>query len=547
MLISRYRFCILLLSGVVLTMTSHAETLTRDLIIRQAAHFSPSSIQMEDLTVGEPETISLYLVNDSSGELVIPEPVISTDWLSTVSLPEQLAAGDSALVVLLCDLPSNARFHSYLFLSPGDTLDSAVLSVSAAAHTGDDYDADTFDLWGEELKDALYDRVNFQTVLSYTDARTAMFGTIDNEDGWVECVYTGERLQTWGIPDHTVMNTEHTWPQSMGAEGDARSDLNHLFPTMSVANSVRGNLPFGNVVNADWESGGSFRGTNSSGTQVFEPRDVHKGDAARALFYFALRYGNRENFLTSQETVLREWSAADTVSQKELDRNDSIESYQHKRNPFIDHPEFIDRISSLSATAQTPDDPEILLTDTRLDLGAPAWSDTVSRTLYIGNYGYGPSAIDATIMNPYSFQLGDCPGMIEPGDLIPLTVTWAGYAGSEIITNLTIATDTGDFDVELVVHPNAESVRIAPVPVYHTLSVFPNPFNPTTQVTLNQRNIGPVHLVVYNSLGMEVAVLADRILPAGLHRFAFNGSEYPSGIYFCQLNGKQTARMLLVR
>ena len=46
------------------------------------------------------------------------------------------------------------------------------------------------------------------------------------------------------------MNTEHTWPQSKGATGAAKSDLHHLFPTDSKANSIRGNHPFGIVTGA---------------------------------------------------------------------------------------------------------------------------------------------------------------------------------------------------------------------------------------------------------------------------------------------------------
>jgi hypothetical protein len=45
------------------------------------------------------------------------------------------------------------------------------------------------------------------------------------------------------------------------------------------------------------------------------------------------------------KTVLLAWNAADPVSQKEIDRNNTIyNTLQHNRNPFIDHPEYVDLI-----------------------------------------------------------------------------------------------------------------------------------------------------------------------------------------------------------
>ena len=179
--------------------------------------------------------------------------------------------------------------------------------------------------------------------LDYTGARLAMFSSIDNEGGEVECVYTGFRLKTDAIPDHTIMNTEHTWAQSWGADiWPARTDLHHLFPTTSVSNSVRASYYFGEVVSVNWSDGGSMRGLDAGGQIVFEPRDTHKGDLARALFYFSVRY--LMEIPDGQEAVIRAWSNQDPPDQKELQRNDDVERTQHNRNPFIDHPEYLDQI-----------------------------------------------------------------------------------------------------------------------------------------------------------------------------------------------------------
>jgi endonuclease I len=88
---------------------------------------------------------------------------------------------------------------------------------------------------------------------------------------------------------------------------------------------------------------------------VFEPRDGQKGDAARAVFYFSIRYGDGCQVKplavfdpahpAASEAVLEEWNLHDPPSDHERQRNDVIEVEQGVRNPFIDHPELVDRVS----------------------------------------------------------------------------------------------------------------------------------------------------------------------------------------------------------
>lgn len=188
------------------------------------------------------------------------------------------------------------------------------------------------------LRDKLQAIVSCQTPIGYQEAQRVIFERLDNFDGQVECVYTGRKLATTQEPPATNMNIEHTWPQSQGAVGDAKCDLNHLFPTDSKANGIRSSFPYGNVKNVKWEEGGSkFDGS------VFQVRKQHIGDTARAKFYFAVRYG--KSIPSSEEAVLRQWNKDDPVDAFEKNRNDKIENIQHNRNCFVDHPEFVDAIS----------------------------------------------------------------------------------------------------------------------------------------------------------------------------------------------------------
>lgn len=174
----------------------------------------------------------------------------------------------------------------------------------------------------------------------YTAARHFMFSTLDNVGGEVECVYTGMKIATGSIPDHTIMNTEHTWPKSK--EGPY-TDLHHLYPTDSRANGRRSSLPFGEVFSTSWSSGESLEGYDALGRQVFEPRDSHKGNVARAIFYVATTY--ELDIAESEETVLRTWNTLDPVDETERARNDAIEGFQGSRNHYVDYPEMVERVA----------------------------------------------------------------------------------------------------------------------------------------------------------------------------------------------------------
>jgi hypothetical protein len=132
-------------------------------------------------------------------------------------------------------------------------------------------------------------------------------------------------------------------------------------PTDGYVNGKRGNYAYGEVNNADWTSeNGSKLGPNaypnSGGGTCFEPVDSFKGDLARSYFYIATRYYNEDNgwdnWVMANGAVLKpwavqmllEWDHEDPVSQKEIDRNNAVFQIQHNRNPFIDHPEWIDCI-----------------------------------------------------------------------------------------------------------------------------------------------------------------------------------------------------------
>jgi endonuclease I len=213
---------------------------------------------------------------------------------------------------------------------------------------------------GAELLAALDRIVCRARVLGYNAARDSMYSFVEDPDNndLLADIYVGrvERVYNRASADTANFNTEHSWPQSRGAEDDpAMSDIHHLFPSDETANSRRSNRPFGVVVGTptwtspDPDSDGdvSKQGKNADSVEVFEPRNAKKGDIARAIFYFYTRYKLRptDNFTLQnfniEEATLIQWHNTDPPDAFERQRNSLAFRAQGNRNPFVDRPEFV--------------------------------------------------------------------------------------------------------------------------------------------------------------------------------------------------------------
>jgi hypothetical protein len=197
---------------------------------------------------------------------------------------------------------------------------------------------------------------------NYTSARRALFRDVEDPNGAdvVVDLYSGARISgVRGLATATSagLTTEHVWPQSEGATSAAKSDLHHMRPALKGLNQHRSNLPYGEVKNPDWASPPvkgvdelSVIGTDESGTKVFTPRASMRGDVARDQFYFFTRYHGDQpdqystgNFVHSLQTLLR-WHDEDPVDDAERARNEAIFQVQGNRNPYVDRPNFVDRV-----------------------------------------------------------------------------------------------------------------------------------------------------------------------------------------------------------
>jgi len=194
-------------------------------------------------------------------------------------------------------------------------------------------------------------------------------------------------------------NREHTWPQSygfstgaLGSNNTARTDAHHLMMSDVGYNGDRDNLYFDDCnaqcnerptdVHENPNPGGTTVGGGSGvypgnsnwfDSNSFEVWNFRKGDIARAMFYMDVRYagdttGEVDLQLTDNASLisigdpymgllstLLEWHLADPVDDIEQIRNDFIFTKQLNRNPFIDHPEWVECIFVMGGECSTTD------------------------------------------------------------------------------------------------------------------------------------------------------------------------------------------------
>lgn len=224
---------------------------------------------------------------------------------------------------------------------------------------GNDYYKTAYDKKGQALKQALHEIIDDQKILSYDQAWEALRETDEdpNNPNNVLLFYSAKSIsKTSNGGNVGNWNREHVWAKSHGDFGTSKgpgTDIHHLRPTDVQVNSSRGNLDFD-------EGGKAVKGCSGcySDSDSFEPPNEVKGDVARILFYMATRYekgdrvdlelnekvNNGSNPYHGKLSILLKWHKQDPVSEFEKRRNEKIFEWQGNRNPFIDHPEWVELI-----------------------------------------------------------------------------------------------------------------------------------------------------------------------------------------------------------
>ncbi len=313
-----------------------------------------------------------YLVLRKTGSAVTEVPVDGTTYTrgenigdakvvfsanNTTFSPNFIVAGTQYYFAVFA-YNGNGEYTNYLTANP---LTGNV--TTTGANIGNTYS--TINTAATSFLTDLSALINPHTQIYYNDyeeTNIALFASRDTSNGQkvVTCVYSGEQYVYSEPYDWSVFSREHTYchswmPTFPDQDSKEYSDQYNLFPvTFEDANAYRSNYPLGEVVNATYTYLDSKFGTDANGLQVYEPRDQHKGDAVRALFYMATAYngvnGNNwglPDYISSliqygqDQDVLKAWHWQDPPDAWEIARNDFLDSLQGNRNPFVDSVNYV--------------------------------------------------------------------------------------------------------------------------------------------------------------------------------------------------------------
>lgn len=234
-------------------------------------------------------------------------------------------------------------------------------AATATTALDDTYYQSAIGKTGTALKSSLHSIIKNQTKISYDQVWEALKATDQDPSNTnnVILLYAGRsQSKSSNGGNSGDWNREHVWAKSHGDFGTATgpgTDIHHLRPEDVGVNSVRGNKDFDNGGSAVSGAPGNYTDSDS-----FEPRDAVKGDVARMILYMAVRYEGDDSWADLEPneqvnngsspaigklSVLKQWNDEDPPDTFEKRRNQVIyDQYQHNRNPFIDHPEWVEAI-----------------------------------------------------------------------------------------------------------------------------------------------------------------------------------------------------------
>ena len=115
-------------------------------------------------------------------------------------------------------------------------------------------------------------------------------------------------------------------------------------------------------------------------------------------------------------------------------------------------------------------------------------------------------------------------------------------AGQELGDDYRAPVDISDLDRQVQGYEVSDEVRARSASLPEAIALnqnFPNPFNPSTQLSFELPERSEIRLTVYDMLGREVAVLMEGVFPAGRHEKSFEAGNLPSGTYVARLTTPQ--------
>lgn len=515
------------------------------LVYGQTVELIPETLDFGSVEYGEVDSLEITITNNSGEAVIIEEPlffeVYETSPFYVNEFPSSVSASSSESFFIVFKPEHNISHNSEMVLKFSESGAVSVNLLGDCAYPMGYYDG-TEDLLDTDLKDVLSNIISSGYIShSYNDARDEMYLEIDNQrvngqgssQNRLTRAYVGTDAVGYtsrqDLFSNYDVNCEHTFPQGFfDSDLPMKSDVHHLVPTDVMANSIRGNLPFGETVSGiDWSEGGSSRGFDAFGNQVFEPRDAQKGHSARAILYFVLRYQNFGGFLSgSLEETLRSWNQSFPPDEVEEQRNDDIEDYQNNRNPFIDYPQFAHRIFSFHSNENRPNVGNLELSHSEVDFGVVQNAPQEFNLILVndGERFYNVSGLEVT-GEGFSLAAGQEDSFsVSKGDAAAIAIRF-DPSGSQGASSGSLTFNTNLADQQLITIPLQADGVLSTEEVSAVPGIYPNPASDYVRF-FGKEEIDRVEILDMSGRLLEV-------IGAPVNRY--NVSELPEGVYLIRI------------
>lgn len=118
---------------------------------------------------------------------------------------------------------------------------------------------------------------------------------------------------------------------------------------------------------------------------------------------------------------------------------------------------------------------------------------------------------------------------------VPETVTNCNFGEDETILFITAGKSVYRADL-LVTGIDESNNREINEKSFGLVKLYPNPFNPETNISFFNNAYRKIKISVYDVLGKEISVIADKEFPAGKYMLKWNPEGVASGIYYVSMS-----------
>jgi len=173
---------------------------------------------------------------------------------------------------------------------------------------------------------------------------------------------------------------------------------------------------------------------------------------------------------------------------------------------------------------------------------------------YWGSTSFNAALPDGTALGNYSYA-GEIDQAKGGGTILDVVPNGAGaFDGAYVVKTGSEGNEPGTFwiarDSFMGTITSSVGVEEEAPAAFSVAQNSPNPFNPTTTISLSLAEAGNVTIDVFNAAGQKVDTLVDGFREAGSQSVVWDASDFSAGVYFCTVRSddfSKTVKMTLLK